>query len=144
MSVCSLGTKEEEESRGKDGRLKSGPMTAPAEMENLIVCVCVYVCVCVCVCVCAGMSALFPCDCVCLSVKDAFRCTDTRFITRMSTSHCRVTVIYYYFIFKTITDSPIMTGSLHCWLALWILFWLHDDMIYSDKKTREICSFRTH
>ena len=27
-----------------------------------------------------------------------------------------------------------MTGSLHCWLALWILFWLHDDMIYSDKK----------
>lgn len=56
MLVCSLGTKEEEESWGKDGRLKSGPMTALAEMENLTVCM--YVCVRVC----AGMSALFSCD----------------------------------------------------------------------------------
>lgn len=30
---------------GKDGRLKSGPMTAPAEMENLIVCVSMCKCV---------------------------------------------------------------------------------------------------
>ncbi|TNN57258.1 hypothetical protein EYF80_032517 [Liparis tanakae] len=36
MSVCSRGTKEEEESWRKEGRLKSGLMTAPAEMENLI------------------------------------------------------------------------------------------------------------
>lgn len=55
---------------------------------------CVYVCVC--------MSALFSCDCVCLSVKDAFRCADTRFITSMSTSDCRVTAMFICLIFEII------------------------------------------
>lgn len=38
MLVCSLGTKEAQESWGKDRRLKSGLMTALAELENLTVC----------------------------------------------------------------------------------------------------------
>lgn len=42
MLACSLGTKEAQESWGKDSRLKSGLMTALAEMGNLIVCT--YVC----------------------------------------------------------------------------------------------------
>lgn len=42
MLACSLGTKEAQESWGKDGRLKSGLVTALAEMGNLMVCT--YVC----------------------------------------------------------------------------------------------------
>lgn len=38
MLACSLGTKEAQESWGKDRRLKSGLMTALAEMGNRIVC----------------------------------------------------------------------------------------------------------
>ncbi|CAB1441347.1 unnamed protein product [Pleuronectes platessa] len=36
MTMCNLGTKEGEKSWERDGRLKSGPMTAPAEMENRV------------------------------------------------------------------------------------------------------------